>query len=891
MRILRGVAPALVALAVGLTATPAWADSVAATNVLARAGDTGGVVDVSWTVAADTSTVLGYLIEANTSQGPVCSGDCPFVGGGNTASYSYSGLTNGVSYTFVVYAQTVGGYITSAPSTAAVPFTVPDAPGTPSAERSGSGRITVSWATPVNDGGSDITTYTLSCATGGCPDATEVTSPYEVTGLDPATEYTFTVVAGNDRGDSAASPSSNAVTPYGAPTAPTEVAATEGNAQAQVSWQASDGNGRDVTGYTVTAYEATDSEFDTAITTTAVDGLTTSATVTSLTNGTSYVFRVTATTGTGDLVLTSDFSEASAPVTPVDAGGVTAPATLAKPTGSAGNGQVTLQWAEPSSTGGQDIVSYTATAVEDSEATCTTLVGIDSDPLTCTISGLSNGTDYTFTVTANNGAFDSEPSPASDPLTPTVVAPLPPQLSVTDVTDTSVTVTFSEEDGATYTYSWSEDSVVQGGDISISNGEFTITGIGSNAVVTLTVTASRDGLSSQSDEVTSYTLPTTPTLVVVNGSRTVSAVGFHFTPQNGISYECEAYASSGGTPSGNPLGHVTCAGNGDVTVTHLSEYSEVSVRVSASGLAQDHGAEPVVSSYATDTSLGRPAKPAAPTIGTISTTNITINWIAPASHGAAITNYVIQYKAGSGAWQTFSHAVSTAVTMKVTGLTVGTSYTFRVAGINSVNASDYTSNFSNYSNASASATTLTVTKPVLTVGATTTSSVAFTFPAAANTDYSAVAKIGNTSIAANKVVISGSGNTRTVTVSQQQPGVTVSVTVTATRDGASSTSDAKQGTTKVAVPAPATKVTLTISTKKMPTVKWTASATTGGATVTYAVSIKDSKGKVVATAKNLTAVTWTGSSALAKGSYTAVVVASNSAGPADEAKSSVVTVK
>ncbi len=76
--------------------------------------------------------------------------------------------------------------------------------------------------------------------------------------------------------------------------------------------------------------------------------------------------------------------------------------------------------------------------------------------------------------------------------------------------------------------------------------------------------------------------------------------------------------------------------------------------------------------------------PGAPAIGAVSAGDsaATVNWTAPASNGgAAITGYVVTpYINGvAQAPQTFS---GTATTQTVTGLTPGTSYTFKVAAIN-----------------------------------------------------------------------------------------------------------------------------------------------------------------------------------------------------------------
>jgi fibronectin type 3 domain-containing protein len=64
-------------------------------------------------------------------------------------------------------------------------------------------------------------------------------------------------------------------------------------------------------------------------------------------------------------------------------------------TATPGNAQVVLAWTAPASNGGSAILDYTASTAPGG-ATCT------SATTGCTISGLTNGTPYTFTVTARN---------------------------------------------------------------------------------------------------------------------------------------------------------------------------------------------------------------------------------------------------------------------------------------------------------------------------------------------------------------------------------------------------------------------------------------------------------------------------------------------------------
>lgn len=79
----------------------------------------------------------------------------------------------------------------------------------------GDTEVTISFAPPVNNGGSAITRYTVTSSPGNIT-GTGTASPIVVEGLTNDVEYTFTVTATNAIGTGPASASSNAVTPTGA---------------------------------------------------------------------------------------------------------------------------------------------------------------------------------------------------------------------------------------------------------------------------------------------------------------------------------------------------------------------------------------------------------------------------------------------------------------------------------------------------------------------------------------------------------------------------------------------------------------------------------------------------------------------------------------------------
>jgi len=77
-------------------------------------------------------------------------------------------------------------------------------------------------------------------------------------------------------------------------------------------------------------------------------------------------------------------------------------------------------------------------------------------------------------------------------------------------------------------------------------------------------------------------------------------------------------------------------------------------------------------------------------VGTAGNARITLTFDVPAdTGGAAITDYVIQRASGGSAWTTVADGVSNATTATITGLTNGTTYSFRVAAVNSASTGAY----------------------------------------------------------------------------------------------------------------------------------------------------------------------------------------------------------
>ena len=182
---------------------------------------------------------------------------------------------------------------------------------------------------------------------------------------------------------------------------PTNVTGISGNDSVDLSWTAPTLTGQTLTSYTATATPGGATCQPSPLTAT-------SCTITGLTNGTSYTFSVSATYSVAGGGSSSDSSAASSPVIPGVPG---APTSV---TATAGDARASVSWTAPTNPGSSAITSYTVTASPGGVA-CTTPSGAVT---TCSVTGLSNGTSYTFSVFATN-AFGSGPtSSASSAVTP-----------------------------------------------------------------------------------------------------------------------------------------------------------------------------------------------------------------------------------------------------------------------------------------------------------------------------------------------------------------------------------------------------------------------------------------------------------------------------------------
>jgi hypothetical protein len=264
---------------------------------------------------------------------------------------------------------------------------IPVAPGAPTITgvTPGAGQVVVSFSAPATDGGSPITGYTLTASPGGAT-LNGTGSPMTFTGLTNGTTYTFTVSATNNTGTSGPSAASAPATPR------VSQSITFNNPGAQY-------------------FDTQPILSATASSSLPVTFSSSATAVCTITSGGALTF-----VRAGSCVIVAN-QAGNASVEPAGSVSQTftvnavAPGAPTIGTAVAGDTHAVVGFTAPASNGGATITTYTATASPGGQ----TASG-NSSPLQ--VNGLTNGMQYTFTVTATNSAATGVASSASNAVTP-----------------------------------------------------------------------------------------------------------------------------------------------------------------------------------------------------------------------------------------------------------------------------------------------------------------------------------------------------------------------------------------------------------------------------------------------------------------------------------------
>ncbi|KQO16913.1 DUF4347 domain-containing protein [Acidovorax sp. Leaf78] len=494
-----------------------------------------------------TGSASGSIASVSASTGSTVNVNIAGISGTGTLKVNLNGGTNII--------DGVGNSIPAYNGGSTHTVNVLTAPGAPTIGTAtpGDAQASVTFSAPASNGGSAITTYTATAnpggATGTCAGPAACTAT--VTGLNNGTAYTFTVTATNGVGTSTASGASNSVTP-------------KGN---QTITFANPGPQSFGTSPTLTATASSSLAPTFTSSTTGVCTITGGGTLTFVTAGSCTISADQAGNGTWNAATTVPRTFTVNAIVPG------AP-TIG--TATAGDTQASVTFSAPASNGGAAITGYTVT----SSPTGITGTGAGS-PITVT--SLTNGVAYTFTVTATNSAGAGPASAASNSVTPAS-----PQ-----------TITFANP--GTQTYGTSPNLSTLGGGASSTSGlpvtftssttgVCTITSAGVLTFVTAgtcTINANQAGNSSflaatqvSRSFTVSPVVPAAPTSVVATAGDTQVSVAF-VAPTNTGGTAITGYTVTANPPDVAPVG----GASSPIVVTGLTNGQAYTFTVTADNAA------------------------------------------------------------------------------------------------------------------------------------------------------------------------------------------------------------------------------------------------------------------------------------------------------------------
>jgi hypothetical protein len=533
-----------VASAVSNSVTPATVASAPRVSTVVAASGRATVL-IGAPTSNGGSPITKYIV--TTSTGMICET--------TTLECTFLNLANGQPLTFTVVADNgVGLSLGSAQSAVVIPQGVSASP-TNLKAIAGSGKVTLSWSTPADNGGSAIQSYLVDDGQGDSCSTTTLTCT--ISGLKNGVKYTFTAVAVNAVGASGAA--TILATPFSAPEEVKNVSATFVATTATVRWAAADGNGQSV------KYVVVDLFGRKCVTTDL------SCVIGGLSFGVSDSFTVVATSISG----AGATSTPSNTIVPISA--PSAPTTIRA---TAGNGTVTVSW-QASLANGTPITSYIVTALTGE--TCVTTA------LTCTVRGLTGGKSYKFVVQAVNQSGSSSKSQTAS-ATP-ASAPSAPSISMVTPLNGSVRVNFTPgaaNGSAITSYDYSVDGGLTYLAAAWASGSksFLINGLTNGTAYTIrirSVNAMGSGTPSSSKLVTPLTVPSAARIVsVVGGQRSIILTFNAPLTDGGSSLVGYSYSVDGGLHwSALPAG----TASGSVTISHLQAKTSYKVQVRAANKA------------------------------------------------------------------------------------------------------------------------------------------------------------------------------------------------------------------------------------------------------------------------------------------------------------------
>jgi hypothetical protein len=504
----------------------------------------GNATQYNVTVASGTPST-GSCFVANTTNPPV-----------GTKSCTITGLTPGNVYSFLVSPVYPSGY-TGAVSTATTTssITTVSALAAPTVTASSATALKVNFQADATATTYVVTSYAGPAYTTPGPTCTvtNTTPPTgaqscTVTGLTTGTSYKFTVTPSGNSDTTGTSPLSAVATIGNTLATPSVV--TAGSSSVAVSFVA---DGID-TFYTVNAATAANPTVSVATctianTTTPPAGAQT-CTITGLTNGVSYVVWVHAS---GSATPYSDSATSTA---------ITASSALAAPTlANAGSGAIKVSFVADGKA-----TSYTVTSSTGQTCTIANTLNVPTGSQSCTVTGLTNGVSYTFTVTPSGNGTSSTISASSTAITPGTTPLATPSVSFGGSGAALVSFT---ADAVASTYQVSAASAANGaalGSCTVTNSttpptgaqSCTVTGLTAGDTYTFSVQASGNATTS---------LPSAASAPFVAAVSTIPGAPTGVTATGGVNTILVSWAAPASTGGSAITSYSVAAVSGNATTT------------------------------------------------------------------------------------------------------------------------------------------------------------------------------------------------------------------------------------------------------------------------------------------------------------------------------------
>ncbi len=546
----------------------------------------------------------------------------------------------------------------------------------------GNEEVELNWLQPSTDGGSAIIGYNVYRSTNP-GEETLLTALGNVqmftdTGLTNGVTYYYKVTAINSVGEGPFSDEASA-SPAKVPSAPTITSAEPGDAEVALQWTAPSSNGgATITGYKV--YRGAVSGGETLLTTL---GNVLLFTDTSVINGQTYFYRVSAVNSVGEGALSNevDATPTPAPVEP------SAPQDLLA---TPGNAQVTLTWSAPVSNGGAVITAYNVYRGASSGGE-TLLISL-GNVLTYTDHAVSNGVTYYYKVTAENSVGEG---PFSDEVSAKpVTVPSAPQNLVATAGNAQIVLTWSapsNNGGESITgYKVYRGTTSGGETLLITLGNvltYTNTGLTNGETYYYKVSAVNsvgEGPFSNEDSATPATVPNAPQGLVATPGDAQVILTWSAPSSNGGStitaYKIYRSTTSGTETLLDTIGNVltytdTAVSNGQIYYYRVSAVNSVG----EGPLSNEDSATPVPTPV--------PPSPPQDLVAAPGNAQIVLTWSVPASDGgAAITAYNV-YRGTTSGGETLLITLGNVLTYTNTGLTNGQTYYYKVSAVNAIGES------------------------------------------------------------------------------------------------------------------------------------------------------------------------------------------------------------